>query len=61
MAMDSWIAKQEGKKHQASIGDVREIRKLVFIYLKRMVRRGYGRWVREALELSGSRKKRRIS
>lgn len=27
--IDSWLAKQEGKRHQATIGDCREIRKLL--------------------------------
>jgi len=31
---DSIIAKKEGKKHQASVGDVREIRKLIFDEIK---------------------------
>jgi hypothetical protein len=31
--LDSLVAKQEGKRHQASIGDVREIRRILFTIL----------------------------
>ena len=38
--MDSVVAKLEGKKRQTSIGNVREVRKLVINYLKREVQNG---------------------
>jgi hypothetical protein len=53
--LDSIVAKAEGKRHQASIGDVREIRRILFhvltsiegvegpIAMYDLIRRGAGR------------------
>ena len=53
---DSMVAKWEGKKHQASIGDVREIRRIIFRilaqwlaygeepkYIAKFIKKGAGR------------------